>query len=193
MGQKFFEPTYLNIEFYFNQVLEALRSINDMILRLSGGTYFIPHIKFLSSISSILFISGIIYCYVRIYEIRKEENKRYEYKEPISKTGGIAAERWELVQKHISSNNENDWRLAIIEADSILDDMVKKMGYEGESLGERLKSADVEDFNSIQSAWEAHKIRNRIAHDGSDFEITNREARRVLGLYEKVFNEFGYI
>jgi len=193
MEQKLFEPTYLNIEFYFNQVLVLFEKINEFIVSLSGGTYFIPHIKFILSILSIFFITGIIYCYVRIYEIRKEENKKYEYKEPVSKKGGIATERWDLVQKHVSSANENDWRLAIIEADSILDDLVKKMGYEGESLGDRLKAADIGDFKSIQNAWEAHKVRNRIAHDGSEFEITNREARRVLGLYEKVFNEFEYI
>jgi len=193
MEQKLFEPTFLNIEFYFNQVLEFFSTINEKIVSLSDGTYFIPHLKFTLSILTIFFITGIIYCYVRIYEIRKEEDKKYKFAEPEPQSGGIARERWNLVQKHITSTNENDWKLAIIEADSILDDLVKKMGYDGESLGEKLKAADVSDFRNIQNAWEAHKVRNRIAHDGSTFEITHREAKRVLGLYEDVFNEFGYI
>jgi hypothetical protein len=56
-----------------------------------------------------------------------------------------------------------------------------------------MKSIEKSDFNSIDMAWEAHKIRNSIAHEGSDFLLNQREAKRVIGLYEIVFREFRYI
>ena len=49
-----------------------------------------------------------------------------------------------------------------------------------------LKSAS---FKTIELAWDAHKMRNRIAHEGSDFVLTEREAKRVFVLYESVFRE----
>ena len=71
--------------------------------------------------------------------------------------------------------------------------MLDKSGYRGEGIGEQLKSADKSDFTTIDDAWEAHKIRNSIAHEGASFMITEREAKRVIGLYKKVFEEFDYI
>jgi hypothetical protein len=56
-----------------------------------------------------------------------------------------------------------------------------------------LKNADPAHFRTLQYAWEAHKIRNAIAHEGQDFTLTHREARRIVGLYEAVFREFEYI
>ena len=63
----------------------------------------------------------------------------------------------------------------------------------GENLGERLKSVGKDRFKSLDDAWEAHLVRNKIAHEGLKFDITKREAQRVIYLYEKVFREFGHI
>lgn len=101
--------------------------------------------------------------------------------------------KWNKVQEHINSKNPADWRLAILEADIILDEMLDKMGYHGATIGEKLKMVEQSDFTTINSAWEAHKIRNSIAHEGSDFLISQREAERVIALFKQVFEEFKYI
>jgi hypothetical protein len=92
---------------------------------------------------------------------------------------------------HSTSSQPNDWKLAIIEADIILDDILKQKGYAGNSLGERLKSISPNQLESLQDAWEAHKVRNRIAHEGSDFILTQRMAQETVTRYQRVFNEFG--
>ena len=56
-----------------------------------------------------------------------------------------------------------------------------------------MKQINRSDINSIDDAWEAHKVRNRVAHEGSNFELTQREAKRIIGLYEKVFSELRHI
>lgn len=94
------------------------------------------------------------------------------------------------VLSHIESDNPNDWKLAIIEADIILDDILKQKGYVGSSLGERLKSISSNQLDSLNDAWEAHKVRNRIAHDGADFVLTKRTAQETIVRYQKVFKEF---
>ena len=102
-------------------------------------------------------------------------------------------EKWERVLVLGYSSNASDWRFAIIEADTILDEMTVALGYQGDNLGERLKQVDRADWKTLQEAWEAHIVRNKIAHEGSDFKLDQDEARRVLGLYERVFKEFKYI
>jgi len=189
-----FEPTYLNLEFFFNKILEFFTTTKDVTLEFSSGSSLVPHLKTIGSIITILLITIVIYTLIRLFELKKEDKKKFTFKEVETiKNGGEGVERWEVVESHVNSNNPGEWRLAIIEADSMLDDVIKKMGYEGESLGERLKAIDQSDLSSVQSAWEAHKVRNQIAHEGSGFKLDHREAKRIIGLYEKVFKEFKYI
>ena len=100
-------------------------------------------------------------------------------------------DRMKDVFEHLESINPNDWKLAIIEADIILDDLLKQKGYTGSSLGERLKSISPHQMQSLSEAWEAHKVRNRIAHDGADFVLTQRLAQETIDRYRRVFAELG--
>jgi hypothetical protein len=102
-----------------------------------------------------------------------------------------SSNRLDDVLTHITSQNPNDWKLAIIEADIILDDSLKQMGYIGGSLGERLKSISTTQLSTLNEAWEAHKVRNRIAHEGADFVLTRRIAEDTINRYRRVFNELG--
>lgn len=107
--------------------------------------------------------------------------------------GVVHSTRLQDVLTHSTSENPNDWKLAIIEADIILDDSLKQKGYPGNSLGERLKNVSPQQLNSLQDAWEAHKVRNRIAHDGSDFILTKRIAQDTIARYQRVFTELGVL
>lgn len=101
--------------------------------------------------------------------------------------------KWRMVHKHMLSKNPSDWKLALIEADTILDALVERAGFPGNTLGERLKNADRGVFRSLDFAWEAHKVRNRIAHEGSSFTLSERDAKKAIAEYEEVFREFDYI
>jgi uncharacterized membrane protein len=93
--------------------------------------------------------------------------------------------------EHVSSDSPNDWKLAIIEADIILDEILKEKGYAGVSLGERLKSVSPTQLQSLDDAWQAHKVRNQIAHGGADFILTHKLAQDTIKQYRRVFHEFG--
>ena len=101
--------------------------------------------------------------------------------------------KWRKVLEHIASENPSDWKLAILEADIMLEEMLDRMGYPGQTIGEKLKMVERSDFDTLDMAWEAHKIRNSIAHEGSDFVISKDEAERVITMFERVFREFRYI
>ncbi|MCX6757409.1 MAG: hypothetical protein NTZ44_00795 [Candidatus Nomurabacteria bacterium] len=166
----------------------------------NSGPTSVYHI--ILTILSLFFIIIISYCSVRMLEIRKREHEHlhheiHEYAEKHtnkeSKNGTPKNERWESVLKYLASSNMSDWKLAIIEADAMLEDLTDLLEFQGDNLGERLKSVNKDRFKSLDDAWEAHIVRNKIAHEGLKFEITQREAQRVIYLYEKVFREFGHI
>lgn len=100
-----------------------------------------------------------------------------------------SVDRWGRIVKLSESTNSSDWRLAIIEADIILDELLEKLHLPGDTMGDKLKAVEKSDFLTIESAWEAHKARNAVAHEG-DFLLSRRETRRIISLYEEVFKEF---
>ena len=106
---------------------------------------------------------------------------------------GQKNERWERVERLMASTAASDWRQAVIEADIILDEMLTRMGYDGASIGDRLKQIEQSDFVTLNKAWEAHKVRNHLAHRGGDYMFPKNEADRIINLYRQVFTEFYYI
>ena len=80
-----------------------------------------------------------------------------------------------------------------MEADAMLEVLLGDLGFQGETLGERLKSSGTQGFKHLNDAWEVHTVRNRIAHEGSIFELTHHEAKRSIAMYEQIFREYGYI
>jgi len=184
---------FLNLEYFFNQILNFFTAIWNLLAE-DFSIPFLQDIKIILMFVSVLFLSGIVYTSYRIYQIKEEEDERYSFIDVAEEPGGGERfRRWEDIVSKSSSPNVSDWKLAILEADILLDEMVAKMGYDGENLGERLRNVEMSDFNTLSSAWEAHKVRNRIAHEGEQFILTQRETRRVIGLYEKVFREFKYL
>lgn len=103
------------------------------------------------------------------------------------------AERWRDIEQKINSAMPSDWRLAILEADIVLFDMLNQMGLPGKDLGEKLKSADTSFFGTLDDAWRAHKVRNVIAHEGASYNLTYDEARKTIEAYRRVFEEFYFI
>lgn len=102
-------------------------------------------------------------------------------------------ERWEEVLRLMNSTSPSDWRQAIIEADIMLEELLRANQYHGDTVGDMLKSVEPSDMLTLDNAWEAHKVRNRIAHSGSAFELNERETKRVISLFESVFKEYEII
>ncbi len=176
--------------------------LNGILNLLHGNTsYFtIPsYIYFISYVLSLFGLTMAIYCLVRMFEIYYEElgHLRHAIADVHARDseGGGARKnaKWEHIQDLVNSPNHSDWRLAIIEADTVLESLLEARDIPGFGIGEKLKNISPGDLGSMQAAWEAHLVRNRIAHEGSDYEITQVSARRTIQLYETVFREMGFV
>ncbi len=197
LGSKYFDPVYL-----FHQLSSFFQTIFHIVTSGEIKTIFYFGLFLLS----IFFLAVLFYSAVRVLEIRKKEEAYLEYEieeyahhkaeeEKLKRQGaGVSKnERWVKTLNYLFSPNSGDWKLAIIEADSMLLDFMGQLGFKGDTLGEKLKSADQEKFHNLPLAWEVHTIRNRIAHEGLSFELSQHEAKRVIAIYEKIFSQFGYI
>lgn len=139
-------------------------------------------------------LSGAIYAGMQKSAVVSAEKKELKAMTRAAISGeDTHNDRWQHILSYAAADDHELWRLAIIEADVMMDDMLKTMGYTQDSLGEKLRSAEVSDFRTLNQAWEAHKLRNTIAHEGTSYDLTRREVDMAIDNYRQVFNEFSFI
>jgi hypothetical protein len=179
-------------------VLAGPVSFPDIYIPWSVISDFLANLWSVYSILSYLFSIFLLVLFVyastrfkQLQDIRLAATKEKERIYDENFRSGPKNNRMLDVMKHVESDNPNDWKLAIIEADIILDKALKNAGFVGASLGDRLKSISPGQLNSIDDAWQAHKVRNQIAHDGADFVLTRRMAEDTIRQYRRVFVELG--
>lgn len=155
---------------------------------------FLFQVKLIATIISMIGIGIAVYSFVRLREITGAETKdlglvlHWEHERTEKNL------RWERVEELMRSLNPSDWKVAILEADNILDEVIVRMGYRGESLGERMKKIEPSDFPYLEDAWKAHKTRNEIAHQGGvEYVLTRSLAEGTINIYHRIFKELGYL
>jgi hypothetical protein len=179
------------LAYYTGDTFQMLwRAVVDYFL-----TYLWPIIMTLAVALGILSVFGIRHNRRKLSVIKKAEEEIYGKSVAVSTEAEpeLKNVKWERVQQLINSTNESDWRQAIIEADIMLDELLTSMRYHGDSIGDKLQAVEPSDFLTLDSAWAAHKVRNRIAHDGATFQLNDRQARETISQFEVVFKEFKVI
>lgn len=149
---------------------------------------------------SILLLAGMIYFGLKVQKIWQQQHDNVygqtnfieEIKEELAVPLPKKNETWEKIVALSGSDNPNDWKQAIIEADKMLEIVVNTFSVPGDNMGDKMKNIEKGDFNTLDEAWQAHKVRNQIAHE-HNFHLSQREARVAIDNFEKVFKEFDFI
>ncbi|KND50371.1 MAG: hypothetical protein AB202_01805 [Parcubacteria bacterium C7867-007] len=194
---------FINVEYFFRLLYDLIfgthtvSGVNVSVGNVSGLVTLAGQIWLLVSIISWIAVFAacwaIIYYTTRYWQVLAEDDERYKTVSAEQEHRETEQSRWTYIKQLIESAQQSDWRQAIIEADIMLDEILIRHGYPGETLGERLKAGNPARFMTLNNAWEAHKVRNDIAHQGSAFQLTNHIAYRTIQNYEAVFREFNEI
>lgn len=168
--------------------IAAVLSVFGGIIAILWGIYSI--LAFALSGLLVLLITGAL---LGLLLIRYSELATYETLPPESAAAPSERSRWQMLLDGAMSGDPKRWRESILEADVMLGEVLLRLGYNGQSAHERLRMVPEGAFVTLPNAWEAHRIRNFIAARSSNYILTQREAFRVMKLYEQVFEEFDYV
>lgn len=187
--------TSLNVDYIFLLIYNSLFYIIHSTFLSKASiehTWFI--VSIIGYLITVIAFSVLVYASIKLTEIRRRDVDVFGAF-PIKQEDATQGKnlRWQQIQDLVSSTNTNDWRQAIIESDIMLGDLLAKLGYQGESIGEKLRHVVPADFVTLNDAWEAHKVRNEIAHQGTAFDLLEVTAHRTIDRYENVFREFSII
>lgn len=164
---------------------------------------------------SFILTVGIIWLIIKISNFRQKlniQNASQEYKkitispeinpsektpekESVSipdQTSELAKSKWEEIMMKIDSESEEDWKMSIIKADTLLDTILKRNGYPGETVKERLNYIKHENILDMNRIFEAHRARNEIVHN-TGFSLSKNDALKFLKIYKKALEDLKII
>ena len=96
--------------------------------------------------------------------------------------------RWTIIQD-LTRQGGNGLRQAILEADKLLDYVLQGKGYRGDTMGERMRSANSQ-FSRRNDVWAAHKLRNALAHE-VDFDLVPSQVKQSIAAFERAIKDLG--
>lgn len=89
---------------------------------------------------------------------------------------------WSQIEQSAKQGKMGE-KIAIIEADKLVDNVLKSMLIPGGTMGERLKAAGYK-YRNIRDVWPAHRIRNRLVHE-TDYELRGGDTKRTLADFRR--------
>ncbi|MBL8159211.1 hypothetical protein JNJ66_02020 [Candidatus Saccharibacteria bacterium] len=96
--------------------------------------------------------------------------------------------KWRQIEGQLRDGSSGR-QLAVVNADKLLDAAMQELGFRGKTMGERLKNYRTR-FSDNNGIWEAHKLRNRIAHE-TDVHVNEQQALRALAQLKRGLKDLG--
>ncbi len=127
---------------------------------------------------AVLVIAAIIALAYFIYWVKK----RFSRPEMLGMTREEVQKRWVQIRETSKMNGQMGRKLALVEADNLLDSSLKSIMMQGATLGERLKMACYK-YPKLKNVWWAHKLRNQLVHDSS-FALSAYDSDKALNDFE---------
>jgi len=134
---------------------------------------------------------SLLLTFVIIYLILKTTWLSFSFSENIIELltykplgAGKIIKQWQRIKSRLRIDSEAENKLAIIEADLILNSALEKIGFADKTFEERIKRLTSDLLPNTDQVLEAHKIYNNIVYD-PDYKLDSNEAKNIISIYEK--------
>lgn len=101
---------------------------------------------------------------------------------------GKISKKWHEVLSRMNMPEETSRKMAIVEADILVDGVLKTLGFSGETLNEKIEKITTIQLKSIADLKMAHAVRKDILYN-PDYEVSPEIAKETIDRYEKVLKE----
>ena len=165
-----------------------LDNLNQFVLDVTSSPVFLV-VKFLFLAVSLFFIVTIVFVLITttwfkrlvIWDLKEFMTFRHYGLPRLEK-------KWARIKERLEVGTEPEAKLAIIEAEALFDDILKREGFLGQTFDERLEKLNTNILSNLEEIREVHKVRSNIIHDPS-YRLDIKEAGRVLDVYEDALGE----
>jgi len=170
-----------------------LLGIKDFIFYISSPQLqdMLFPVKLVFAVFAMFFLAFVIYFMINSswlqYKFLEDVSEFFSWKAYGSRE---MSKQWSRIKKRIESGAESDYKLAIIDADDFLAEVLDNGGYEGKDFQEAVTKTGRLIAPILNDILKAHETRNSIVYD-SDYKISAEQAKKILDIYESAVNNIG--
>lgn len=180
---------------------EITKQITEQIIAYLTDPSLIPSPYYQIIIGiKILFIGiSIFFIVLSIYILMNTQWLKFRYTQDISEFSKFKsyefekfAKDWKKIMKRLETGLESEYKLAIIEADVMLEQVLERMGHIEPTIEEKINKVTPSDIPSVNELKVTREIRNDVIHD-PDYDLSQEKSKEVLSVYEKAFKELNIL
>lgn len=93
-------------------------------------------------------------------------------------------EIWTKIDDRLKTNLESEYKLAIIEADGLLGEVLEKIGFTGKDYEERLEKMTTDQLSNLDKIKKVHQVRVNIIRD-PDYRLNLDNAKKIIDVYRE--------
>lgn len=97
--------------------------------------------------------------------------------------------KWQEIEQLMQLGSPSNYSRAVLEADKLLDHILKGYRAPGMTMGDRLKASQNRfSKDGYNAAWQAHKVRNELVHN-SRYQVLDYVAKTAINNFKKAIDE----
>jgi len=146
--------------------------------------------KIISLISIPLLLWGIIH-YARKLKIlpkKIEQIKAWFGLNEVFETPSKSKKQWQAIEELLLENYSSSWKLAVVKADALIENLLKQLGFKGNNLEELINSLKLRGYQNLNLLEGAHAVSKEILAN-RDYSISQKEAQSIVEIYKKFWQE----
>lgn len=91
--------------------------------------------------------------------------------------------QWSEIAAMSNQTSPLAWKVAVLEADKLVDHALKTIGVPGKDFGERIRAASHRQV-ALRGVWPAHIVRNRLAHE-PNYALDRKTMQQALARFHQ--------
>lgn len=144
-------------------------------------------IKILFIIFSVFCAVAIVYFYKKTNYLHLDQLEIWDILKNFKDYGASKSQKqWKKIKQNFEKNEPVYWKLALLEAEKLMDEILTRMGLGPGTMDERLARASVDEIPNLQDVIKARALCQDIARD-PDYRLNKENAEEALGAFEKAF------
>ena len=167
----------------FQALEKDISNFINLLLSQQAQKIFLP-LKIVLLVISFYFIGFIIFVLVKTRYLERLVIRDIInfFTLPTLKEAKELRKKWKSISQKLETGKEADYKLAVIEAHKMMEEKLTEMGYEGESLKERLEKVSEEIMPNLKEVKKVAQIRDNIVYD-PDYKLTLDEAKKIIEVF----------
>lgn len=135
------------------------------------------------------FLKGLWWLVSLPFRLVFGKNKSWQSPAKTSLDQQFVQQKWQEIEGLMQSGGPSNFSRAVLEADKLLDHILKSYRAPGLTMGDRLKASKNRfSHEGYNAAWKGHKVRNEIVHS-AEYQLMDFSAKEAISNFNMAIKE----